>query len=315
MRFHSVRGAAAALATASLLAVTACGYDATPLPPEEKETEQSAPQPADCTTTDADLRSYAASRAGGPAVARVRKAGVLRVGVSADTLLMGARNPQTNRIEGFDIEFAQRVADELGVELQLRVINAAQRIELLEDGKLDLVARNMTINCSRWEQIAFSTEYYHAGQKVLLRSDLARGYRGPRDLAEVKVCAPAGTTSIDNIRAVQEAAVAVTADNHTGCLVKFQQGEVDAITGDDTVLAGLAAQDELYAEVPRQEAFTEEPYGIGANADDEDLVAFVNAVLEEMRRDGSWQAAYDRWLRPYLGRVSAENPPPARYGR
>ncbi|MFC5729685.1 MULTISPECIES: glutamate ABC transporter substrate-binding protein [Nocardioides] len=306
------RSVATAVLAAALLVLSACGYDATPLPEPEASSEPSPAAPASCTTTAADLRSYAPSREGGDAVDRIRKAGVLRVGVSADTLLMGARNPETNRIEGFDIDIAQRIAKELGVSLQVRVINAAERIELLESGAIDIVARNMTINCARWEQIAFSAEYYHAGQKVLLRKDLAKGYRGPQDLAEVKVCAPTGTTSIDNIRKAQPAAVAVTAANHTGCMVKFQQGEVDAITGDDTVLAGLAAQDELYARVPQQEAFTPEPYGIGAKAENVDLVRFVNDVLEEMRRDGSWQVSYDKWLRPYLG---AATPPAPAYGR
>ncbi len=312
MRTATYRRTAAALAAAALLALSACSYTETPLPKEPDPTEATAPAPATCETTDADLRSYAASREGGAAVERVRRAKVLRVGVSADTLRMGARNPETNKIEGFDIAIAQRIADELGVKLQTRVITAAERIPLLESGEIDLVARNFTINCARWQDIAFSAEYYRSGQKVLLRSDLAADYTGPADLAGVTVCAPGGTTSLDNITAEQPEAEPVTAANHTGCLVKFQQGEVDAITGDDTVLAGLAAQDELYAVVPDQEAFTREPYGIGANDEDTDLVAFVNAVLQEMRTDGSWQSAYDTWLRPYLGEGS--QPQPA-YGR
>lgn len=301
----------AAVAVA-LLALSACSYDATKVPTYD-ESEEAKPSPAACTTTAADVRSYEPSRDGGSAVSRIRRAGVLRAGVSGDTLLLGSRNPSTNKIEGFDIDIAQRIADELGVKLQTRVINAGQRIDLLKSGDLDVVARNMTINCSRWKDIAFSAEYYHAGQKVLLRSDLAENYRGPQDLDGVTVCAPTGTTSIDNIREEQPKAKADPALNHTGCLVKFQQGQVDAITGDDTVLAGLAAQDELYAEVPPQEPFTDEPYGIGANADDEDLVAFINAVLVEMRADGSWKQSYDRWLKPYL-KVDA-TPPTPEYGR
>ncbi|MEQ6903544.1 glutamate ABC transporter substrate-binding protein [Nocardioides sp. YIM 152588] len=273
-----------------------------------------APAAAECDTTEADLRSYAPSRESGAALQRIRKADRLVVGVSADTLLMGSRDPETNKIEGFDIDVADRIADEIGVPLQLRVISAADRIPLLESGDIDLVVRNMTINCSRWKEVAFSAEYYHSGQKVLLRSDLAADYSGPADLAGVKVCAPAGTTSIDNIQAKEPEADAEAAENHTGCLVRFQQGEVDAITGDDVVLAGLAAQDP-YAVVPNQAAFTDEPYGVAANLDDVDLVRFVNAVLVEMRSEGSWRRSYGRWLEPYLGAPDASNPPTARYGR
>ena len=77
----------------------------------------------------------------------------------------------------------------------------------------------------------------------------------------------------------------VTAVNHTECLAKLQRGEADAITGDDTVLAGLAAQDP-YAVVPEQDAFTAEPYGIAVNEDDRSWSELINAVLEEMRADG-----------------------------
>jgi polar amino acid transport system substrate-binding protein len=107
-------------------------------------------------------------------------------------------------------------------------------------------------------------------------------------------------------------AIPVAADNHTGCLALFQQGEVAAITGDDTVLAGLAAQDP-YAVVPAQKAFTAEPYGLGFNKDDVDLVRFVNARLARMRTDGEWTRIYNRWLREALG--PAPEPPTAVYGR
>ena len=101
---------------------------------------------------------------------------------------------------------------------------------------------------------------------------------------------------MDNLIKLAPKAIPVGSDSHTGCLVLFQQGQVDAITGDDTVLAGLAAQDP-YAVVPDQKAFTAEPYGLGFNSADVDFVRFVNARLAEMRSDGEWTAIYNRWLR------------------
>ena len=75
----------------------------------------------------------------------------------------------------------------------------------------------------------------------------------------------------------------------------FQQGKVEAITGDDTILAGFVAQDP-YAKVVG-EAFSAEPYGIGVAADQVDLVQFVNGVLDQAKADGSWAASYDRVAR------------------
>lgn len=306
---------------AALLA--ACGYDDTPLPEKPEAASPTPAAPAECTTDQSTFASYAPSDEIVGKVAEIRDRGRLIVGVSADTLLMASANPEAgNKIEGFDIEFAKAIGRaifgsefETGRNIQFRVITAADRIPLLQEEELDLVIRNFTINCSRWEDIAFSQIYYAATQKVLVSrsfddDDETNGeYHDPSDLAGLRVCAPLGSTSLDNIEEAEPEVVIEPAANHTGCLIKFQRGEVDAITGDDTVLAGLAAQDP-YAVVPEQDPLNDEPYGIGANKDDQELVAFVNGVLEDMRDLDAWQPIYNRWLKPALSGVEAVQPPP-----
>ena len=307
------------LAAAALtLVLGACGVTDTPVPSPPEATEVSggaAPVAQDCGDR---LQSYAPASdplgiPSGSTMAEIRQRGRLIAGVSADTYLLGARNPVTGQVEGFDIDLVKQVAKAIfGDEnrYQLRVITAADRIPVLQAHEVDMVARNMTITCDRWEQIAFSTEYYRSGQKILVR----RGAKATTlaDLAGQRVCAPKGTSSMTNLVKLQPEAVAVGADNHTGCLVMFQSGDVDAITGDDTVLAGLAAQDP-YAVVPDQKAFTAEPYGLGFNSKDVDLVRFANDVLAQLRADGEWTKIYDRWLAEALGPAPA--PPRAVYGR
>jgi polar amino acid transport system substrate-binding protein len=316
------------LAVASLASVTALSactlfsYSPTPLPPEAPAAQPttSAPtsKPSRC---DDPLASYQPTGLlptpqtlpNGSTMAKIQKRGRLVAGVSADTYLLGSRNPFTGEIEGFDIDMVREVTEAIfGNEnrYQLKVITAAQRIPALEKGEVDIVARNMTINCDRWKQIAFSTEYYRSGQKILVRKGSKAN--SINDLEGQKVCAPRGTSSMDNLIKEAPKAIPVPADNHTGCLALFQQGQVAAITGDDTVLAGLAAQDP-YAEVPKQTAFTDEPYGLGFNEKDVDFVRFVNARLDEMRASGEWTRIYNRWLRDALG--PAPDPPEAVYGR
>ncbi|GAB3600444.1 glutamate ABC transporter substrate-binding protein [Angustibacter peucedani] len=309
-----------ALAVAALAACTSSAYEATPLPTPATSAATATPSPTSSTSAPAcsnPLRSYAPPSSvptdlqNYATVRRIQARGRLVVGVSADTLLLAARNPVSGRIEGFDIDMARLVADAIFGDpdkIELRVITTAQRIPVLQDGSVDLVVRNMTINCVRWQSIAFSAEYYRSGQKVLV--PLGSKARSLADLSGQRVCAPTGSTSLDKLKDFP-AVVPVQAATHTGCLVKFQQGQADAITGDDTVLAGLAAQDP-YARVVG-DAFTSEPYGIGVNADNVDLVRYVNAVLARAKADGSWKAAYDRWLASALG--SAPTPPTAVYGR
>ncbi len=295
------------------------GYDATVVP--EPGAAPSAPPgaPSTCENDGTQLRSIEPTGdvRNGPTIERIQDRGRLIVGVAADTYLLGARNPETGLIEGFDIDMALAIAAEIfpdeadpRMAVELRVITAAQRIPLLESGEIDIVARNMTINCARWEQIAFSAVYYAAGQKVLVGVD--SGIESIEDLAGKRICAPAGTTSIDNIQKIQPDAIPVTSTDNSACMVLFQNGEADGVSTDDTVLAGLAAQDP-YAEVLATEFLTQEPYGIGVNQNNRDLVRLINQVLEDMRADGRWQASYDTWLEPDLD-VPGRQPKPA-YGR
>jgi len=273
-----------------------------------------APLPAAATCDDATT-SYApgedgAQVAGNPDVTAIKERGALFVGVSADTLLLGSRNPLSGEIEGFDIDMLRAVSDAIfgsPDRLQLRVITSGQRLDVLQAHEVDLVARAFSITCDRWQEIAFSAEYYHAGQKVLVPLD--SDARGIADLAGQRVCAPEGTTTIDRLADYPQIE-AVGAQTHTQCLVLFQQGKVDAITGDDTILAGFAAQDP-YAKVVG-DAISDEPYGIGVAADRVDLVRFVNAVLDEVKADGRWAQSYDRWFAA-LG--TAPEPPESVYGR
>jgi len=315
-----------ALAAGVALLVTAgCSgsgvYETTPVPraaPSAAPTGAATSAPAvDCGNPVASFAPKGSLPAPGamPAgsyMATIQKRGRLIAGVSADTLLLGSRNPLNGQIEGFDIDMLKAVSKAIFNDpdkIEYRVITTAQRIPALKDGTVDIVARAMTINCARWKDISFSTEYYRAGQTVLV----AKGspVRNMADLKGKKVCAPNGSTSMDKLRTFS-GLVPVGSDTHTGCLVLFQQGKVDAITGDDTILAGLAAQDP-YAFVVKAPVFTVEPYGLGVSKEHPEFVQFVNGVLARMRTDGQWKKAYDAWLKAPLSPAPA--PPPAVYGR
>ncbi len=312
----------ALVATTALASLAACSgvtYAKTPVPTKPAAPAAQEPAPATPVTCANPLQTYdplqslpASSDITDKRVRTILDRGYLIVGVSADTYLFAARDPLSGKLEGFDIDMAKAVAKSLfgdETKLQLRVITAAQRIPLLESGAVDMVARNMTITCDRWQQVAFSAEYYHSGQKVLV----ARGNKAKTldDLKGQRVCAPTGTSTMTNLKKVN-GPIPVAAATHTGCLVLFQQGKVDAITGDDIVLAGLAAQDP-YAVVTSAPAISDEPYGLAFNTSDTYLVRYVNRLLADLEKDGRWTAIYNTWLASALG--PAPTPPKAVYGR
>ena len=321
-----LRTALTAMGTVAGLGVlAACSgvtYAETTVPVPPTTTAASKP-PATPVSCDNATQSYdplpsipAAGSITDATMKKIIDKGYVTVGVSADTFLFAARNPLNSRIEGFDIDIAKAVAKSIFGDpnkVQLRVITAADRIPLLENRSVDMVVRNMSMTCDRWKDIAFSAEYYRSGQTVLVAKPpgATKVDTTLQELKGKKVCAPTGTSSLDKLRSVN-GPIPVTAPNHTGCLVLFQQGDADAITGDDTVLAGLAAQDP-YTIVSSAPLITQEPYGIGLNKGDRYFASYVNTVLAQVKSDGEWKAIYNRWLAGPLG--PAPTPPKPVYGR
>jgi polar amino acid transport system substrate-binding protein len=311
------------LAVAVAVSLSACSNSSTPTPTAAGNTTTTTtttttppnPPAATCPNPTASIAPSSTSLVPGvvPAgsyMAKIRARGYLVAGVSADTLLFGFRNPFSGQLEGFDIDMVRAVANEIFGDpnkISYKVLTYAQRIPALESGAVDIVADVMTINCDRWTQIDFSSEYFHAGQKVLVST--ASNATGINDLNGKKVCAATGSTNIENLKNYPKV-IAVPVDDISDCMVLFQEDTVDAVTGDDTVLAGFVAQDP-YAKMVGPE-FTSEPYGLGIAKPHPDFVQYVNAIWEQMRVDGAWARMYRTWLHP-TGAVP--QPPQPLYGR
>ena len=318
----NTRRSALVLGVAAAISLSACTSSSTPKPAAAGATtttaSPSAPAPAcvgpftkDATPSFApDTTLVPGVIPPDPFMQKILARGHLVAGVSADTLLFGFRNPFSGQLEGFDIDMVRAVAAEIFGDpnkISYKVLTYAQRIPALQSGAVDIVADVMTINCTRWTMIDFTSEYFHAGQKVLVRTDSKA--RMIKDLDGKRVCAAEGSTNIDNLKNYPKV-ITVPVPDISDCMVLFQQGSVDAVTGDDTVLAGFVAQDP-YAKMVGPE-FTKEPYGLGIAKPHTEFVRYVNAIIQQMRVDGTWANMYRKWLKP----TGAVPPPPAaEYGR
>lgn len=245
----------------------------------------------------------------GSTMGAIAERGRLIVGVDQNTYLFGFRNPATGQLEGFDIDIAREIARSIFGDpdrIQLRVVDASQRESALQSGDVDLVARTYSITCDRKRNVAFSTVYYYANQRILTVK--GSGIDSPAALSDKRVCAVAGTTSLSALFALNHRPKLFSATTWTDCLLMLQQGQVDAVSTDDVVLAGLALQDPNVAVVGP--SIGVEPYGIGVKKENTDLVRFVNGVLERIRDDGTWQQLYEARLQT-LG--PSPGPPAPRY--
>jgi polar amino acid transport system substrate-binding protein len=242
----------------------------------------------------------------GSFMAKIRARGYLIAGVDQSTYHFGFLNPLSGQIEGFDIDMIQAVAKAIfgkPGKVQYKAISDEDRIPDVMHGTVDIVAHTMTINCERLTKIDFSSVYFDAAQRVLvLTNSTATSLDG---LHGQKVCATKGSNSLARISAHK--AIPVPVPYWTDCLVKLQQGDVAAISTDDTILDGLAAQDPWTKLIgPR---LTDEPYGLAISKQHPEFVRFVNAVLQQLRTDGQWAASYRRWIG-----APVPEPPAAQYG-
>jgi polar amino acid transport system substrate-binding protein len=256
--------------------------------------------------------SYGPSFSGGDAVERIQDRDQLIVGIDQNSYRWGYREPDGSDVIGFDIDLVQAIAESLlgpDPNILYKAIPTEQRIPAIQEHQVDMIVRTMSITCDRWEDVAFSAAYFETGQQLL--APINSGITGvDESLNGHTVCSGEETTASDELesRAQQLSDVElIHRGSHLDCLVAIQLGQADALMTDSALAAGHAAQDPTMELVG--DPITVESYGVAMNLEDEDLVRWVNMVLEGYIGTGAWDTAYDRWLEPYMPEdVSAPEP-------
>ncbi|ALG86197.1 glutamate ABC transporter substrate-binding protein [Gordonia phthalatica] len=314
-----------ALVLVGVLTLTGCSFEAkiagnppsaaaqAPMPPNVKfGVDRDTPSTStDCNTT-AGLRPTAMPTPGRmPAkstMERIAQRGRLIVGTDLGSNPLSFRDPISGDVKGFDIDVAHWIAGAIfGDEnlIEYRMLSNDSRLKALEERTVDVVVKTMSITCERLKVVDFSVPYYAASQQILAYRN--SGITQAADLAGKTVCATRASTSIARAQKVVPSAKYVTTASWADCLVMMQQGQVEAITSDDTILAGIASQDPWVHVVG--DSLGTENYGVGVPKGEDDFVRFINGVLAAREADGSWQRSYNEWL-SLLGPGS---PPPTTY--
>ncbi|WP_176954885.1 glutamate ABC transporter substrate-binding protein [Streptomyces prasinopilosus] len=275
---------------------------------------------------DPEKQTLPPSGADGPVIdaikARSGEKRKLVVGIDQNSYGWGYRDPNSGdgaQLEGFDIDLAHRIAEDILGDrdaVQFKAIPTDQRVPAIQDGRVDMVVRTMTITCERLEDVAFSAPYFTTGQQVLAPKDSpVQGY-GPT-LADRRICTAAGSTAYANLKAdrargalPRSADIRTTVPNQLDCLVRLQLGEVDAVVTDAALAAGQAAQDPTVE--LKGDSFTTEYYGVAMRKDADDLLRRVNRVLVDFGEDtgNGWRASYERWLSKTMGSDPRGSEPP-----
>ena len=288
-----------ALFLALAMVVAACGADtddgvddAGATPTEEAEAETTDDEPVEDDTGDTEEVELTQ---GGSVLDSVLEAGVVRVGVRNDNPPISFLDEEGEWV-GFDLELAQALADQMGVELELVPVDGTTRISFLESGQVDMSVASMNHTRSRDEAIDFSITYFWDNQSFLVRTG---EYESIEELFGETVAASSGSSTIDSWTAYAadnggEAGEIVEFDDKLAAVQAVRDGAVEGYTEDNITMLSLAAGDPGLTLLPG--GHNRVQFGVGVPENDSEWRDAVNLALQDVWLSGEYQELYDFWF-------------------
>jgi glutamate transport system substrate-binding protein len=227
----------------------------------------------------------------------------LTIGIKFDQPGLGLKEPN-GTYSGFDVEVAKYVAKQLGVDeskITWKEAQSAERESLIEKGEVDFIVATYSITDARKEKVDFAGPYFVAHQDLLVRVD-DTNITGPESLnsGNMKLCSVKGSTSAQKVKDTYAKSVQLQEyGKYSDCVNALMNDAVDAVTTDDVILAGYAAQAQYKGKLKVVgKGFTDENYGIGLKKGDTKLHDEITAAIKKMIEDGSWKKALDAAVGP-----------------
>ncbi|MFI6333371.1 glutamate ABC transporter substrate-binding protein [Streptomyces sp. NPDC050535] len=235
----------------------------------------------------------------------------ITVGIKFDQPGIGQKTP--DGYAGFDVDVATYIAKELGYsedQIEWKESKSADRETMLQRGDVDFIAASYSINEERQAKVDFAGPYLLAHQDVLVRAD-DDSIKSPEDLNSKKLCSVTGSTSAQNVKdKLAPKAQLQEYPTYSACLTGLQNGAIDALTTDDSILAGYASQEAFKGKFKLGGfKMTNENYGIGVKKGS-DLKAKINTALEKMVSDKAW----DKAVTDNFGPANYKNEPAPKIG-
>ncbi|MFB7220486.1 glutamate ABC transporter substrate-binding protein [Streptomyces sp. NPDC056227] len=218
----------------------------------------------------------------------------ITIGIKIDQPGIGLKTPD-GKYTGFDVDVATYIAKELGYDakdITFKETKSADRETAIERGDVKFIAASYSINDERLQKVDFAGPYLLAHQDILVRAD-DDSIKSPADLNSKKLCSVTGSTSAQNVK--EKLAPKAQLQEYGGyseCLTGLENKAVDALTTDDSILAGFASQKDFQGKFKLAGfKMSNENYGIGLKKGDADLKKKINDALTKMVSDGSWDKA------------------------
>ena len=192
---------------------------------------------------------------------------------------------------GYDIDLMRAIADDAGLDLEVKDLPFDGILATLAAGDCDVVASAVSIKPERAEQIDFSDPYFDSGQSVLVRAEDEDKYATLASLTGQRIGVQATTTGETYANANKpEGATVVSFEDADGLFAALTSGDIAAILQDLPVNAYRASKDDT---LKLTETFpTEEQYGFAVEKGDAEMLDFINDGLSRLRADGRFDEIY-----------------------
>ena len=226
----------------------------------------------------------------------IKDRGVLKVGVKVDVPKFGFKDPQTNKIDGLEIDIARAVAKKIlgdPAKVDVQGVTAKTRGPLLDNGEIDLVIATFTITDERKQSYNFSEPYFKDGVAMMVKK--SSGIQSVKDMNGKKIGVAQSATSR---KALQEEA------DKAGVKVQFLEfgtypeiktaldsGRADVFSVDGSILAGYLDDSTTIL----NDRFAPQEYGVASKKSNTALAKAVDEVIAEMKQNGELDKLIQKW--------------------
>jgi glutamate transport system substrate-binding protein len=231
----------------------------------------------------------------------------VKVGIKFDQPGLGLKEGST--YSGFDVDVANYIAKELNYTPSFVEAVSSQRETLIKSGQVKYIVGTYSITDTRKKDVDFAGPYFIAGQDLLIRAD-DTSITGPDSLNGKKLCSVTGSTSAANVKKKVPGVNLQEYNTYTLCVDALKAKNVDALTTDNTILAGYAAQAANKGKLKVVgQTFSTENYGVGLQKGDTALCQKITDALTKFISSGEWQKSVDKNLGPSGFKAGSGNPP------
>ena len=233
----------------------------------------------------------------------------ITIGTKFDQPGLAVKKPD-GTMAGFDVDVATYVAGQLGYspdQIEWKEAPSGQRETLIQNGQVDYIVATFSITDARKQKVDFAGPYLITGQSLLVRADNTDITSAEALQNGKRLCSVSGSTPAQRIKDKYPGVQLQQYDTYSACIEALRNGAIDAVSTDEVILAGFAAQFPGAFKIVGK-PFSTERYGIGLRKGDSELRKKINDAIVKMERDGDWKVAFDKNLGP--AGITAPPPPP-----